>query len=50
MSNSPERIVTGIEFHAGSLGHLLTVAAGVTLDCKLGQQGNGWWSSPATAS
>lgn len=36
----PNRNIPGIEFHAGSLGHLLAVAAGVALDCKLGQQGN----------
>jgi transketolase len=31
----PNRDVPGVEFHAGSLGHLLAVAAGVALDCKL---------------
>jgi transketolase len=36
----PNRAVPGIEFHAGSLGHLLPVAAGVAYDCKLQQQAN----------
>lgn len=36
----PNRAVPGIEFHAGSLGHLLPVAAGVAYDCKLRQQAN----------
>ena len=31
----PNSTVPGIEFHAGSLGHLLPVAVGVALDCKL---------------
>ncbi len=31
----PNRNVAGIEFHSGSLGHLLSVAAGVAYDCKL---------------
>src|SRR3954463_10712838 len=31
----PNRAVPGIEFHAGSLGHLLSVAAGIALDAKL---------------
>lgn len=31
----PNRNVPGVEFHSGSLGHLLPVAAGVALDCKL---------------
>ncbi|MCA9971450.1 MAG: hypothetical protein KC425_14590 [Anaerolineales bacterium] len=31
----PNRAVPGIEFHSGSLGHLLPVAAGVALECKL---------------
>ncbi len=35
----PNRAIPGVEFHAGSLGHLLAVAAGVAYDCKLrGQQ------------
>lgn len=36
----PNRSIPGVEFHAGSLGHLLAVAVGVALDCKLGQQSN----------
>jgi transketolase len=31
----PNRHVSGIEFHSGSLGHLLSVAMGVALDIKL---------------
>lgn len=31
----PNRSVPGVEFHAGSLGHLLPVAVGVALDCQL---------------
>lgn len=31
----PNRRIPGVEFHAGSLGHLLPVAVGVALDCKL---------------
>jgi len=31
----PSRSVPGVEFHSGSLGHLLSVAAGVALDVKL---------------
>ncbi|MBD3219971.1 transketolase [bacterium] len=31
----PNRAVPGIEFHSGSLGHLLSVAIGVALDIKL---------------
>ncbi len=35
----PNRTIPGVEFHSGSLGHLLAVAAGVAYDCKLrGQQ------------
>jgi len=30
----PNTAVPGIEFHSGSLGHLLSVAAGVAYDCK----------------
>jgi transketolase len=32
----PNRAVPGVEFHSGSLGHLLSVAIGVALDIKLG--------------
>ena len=31
----PNRAIPGVEFHSGSLGHLLPVAVGVALDCKL---------------
>ena len=31
----PNPAVPGVEFYAGSLGHLLPVAVGVALDCKL---------------
>ncbi|HYF02963.1 MAG TPA: transketolase [Patescibacteria group bacterium] len=31
----PNRNVPGIEFHSGSLGHLLSVAIGVAYDCKM---------------
>ena len=31
----PNRAVPGIEFHSGSLGHLLSVGVGVAMDCKL---------------
>jgi transketolase len=31
----PNRAVPGVEFHSGSLGHLLSVAMGVALDIKL---------------
>jgi transketolase len=31
----PNRALPGIEFHSGSLGHLLSVAMGVALDAKL---------------
>ena len=36
----PNRAVPGIEFHSGSLGHLLSVAVGVAMDCKLRGQTN----------
>jgi transketolase len=36
----PNRNVPGIEFHSGSLGHLLSVAIGVAIDCKLRKQKN----------
>ena len=36
----PNWAVPGIEYHSGSLGHLLPVAAGVAYDCKLRQQNN----------
>ena len=36
----PNRNIPGIEFHSGSLGQNLSVAAGVALDCKLKGQKN----------
>jgi transketolase len=36
----PNRRVPGIEFHSGSLGHNLSVAIGVAMDCKLRGQNN----------
>jgi len=36
----PNREIPGIEFHSGSLGHLLATAAGVALDMKIGRSDN----------
>ena len=36
----PNRNIPGIEFHSGSLGHNLSVACGVAIDCKLKRQKN----------
>lgn len=36
----PNRNIPGVEFHSGSLGHNLSVAMGVALDCKLRKQKN----------
>lgn len=36
----PNRKVTGVEFHSGSLGHLPSVALGVAIDCKMKMQTN----------
>ena len=36
----PNTKIPGIEFHSGSLGHLLSVAAGVAYDCKMKGQSN----------
>jgi transketolase len=36
----PNRSIPGVEFHAGSLGHLPAVAAGVAYDCKIKNQQN----------
>ncbi len=36
----PNRKVPGIEFHSGSLGHLLSVAVGIAMDCKMRGQTN----------
>lgn len=31
----PNRNIAGIEFHSGSLGHLLSVGMGIALDCRM---------------
>ncbi len=36
----PNRAIPGIEFHSGSLGHLLSVSVGIAMDCKLRKQKN----------
>ncbi|HCA43827.1 MAG TPA: transketolase [Bacteroidetes bacterium] len=36
----PNRNIPGIEFYSGSLGHLLSIAIGVAIDCKLRGQTN----------
>ncbi len=36
----PNRNIPGIEFHSGSLGHNLSVAMGVAIDCKIKKQKN----------
>jgi transketolase len=36
----PNTKMPGIEFHSGSLGHLLSVAAGVAMDCKMKKSNN----------
>ena len=36
----PNRSIPGIEFHSGSLGHLLSVAIGVALDIKMRKASN----------
>ena len=36
----PNVNIPGIEFHSGSLGHLLSVAMGVAVDCKMKKQSN----------
>jgi len=36
----PNRNIPGVEFHSGSLGHNLSVAMGVAIDCKLRKQKN----------
>jgi transketolase len=36
----PNVNIPGIEFHSGSLGHLLSVAMGVAMDCKIKKQLN----------
>jgi transketolase len=39
----PNRAVPGVEFHSGSLGHLLSVAIGVALDIRLRGGNNRVW-------
>jgi len=36
----PNVNIPGIEFHSGSLGHLLSVSAGVAIDCKIRETKN----------
>ncbi len=36
----PNVNIPGIEFHSGSLGHLLSVSMGVAMDCKIKKQSN----------
>jgi len=36
----PNTNIPGIEFHSGSLGHLLSVAIGIAIDCKIRAQKN----------
>lgn len=36
----PNRNIPGVEFHSGSLGHLLSVSAGIAYDCKMRGQDN----------
>ncbi len=36
----PNRAVPGVEFHSGSLGHLMAVGIGVALDCRIRGSGN----------
>ena len=36
----PNRAVPGVEFHSGSLGHLLSVAVGIAIDIKLRRRAN----------
>lgn len=36
----PNVNIPGIEFHSGSLGHLLSVAAGLAMDCKIRETKN----------
>jgi transketolase len=36
----PNKKIPGVEFHAGSLGHLLSVSMGVAYDCMLKRQNN----------
>lgn len=36
----PNRNIPAVEFHSGSLGHLLPVSIGVAIDCKIKKQAN----------
>ncbi len=36
----PNVNIPGVEFHSGSLGHLISVAMGVAIDCKIREQKN----------
>lgn len=36
----PNKNIPGVEFHSGSLGHLLSIAIGVAFDCKLNNINN----------
>lgn len=36
----PNRSIPGVEFHSGSLGHLLSVAAGIAYDCRMRKANN----------
>ncbi len=36
----PNATIPGVEFHSGSLGHLLPLALGVAIDCKLKETSN----------
>ncbi len=36
----PNRAIPGVEFHSGSLGHLLSVGIGIAMDCKMRGQKN----------
>jgi transketolase len=36
----PNRQIPGVEYYSGSLGHLLSVAIGVAMDCKLRDENN----------
>lgn len=36
----PNRDIPGVEFHSGSLGHLLSVAIGIAIDIKLRRESN----------
>jgi transketolase len=36
----PNRNIPGIEFHSGSLGHSLSIAMGIAIDCKIRNQIN----------